>query len=137
MLPYPRPLPFPGPGPYPMPLGAPGLAGPGVMPYPGGPGPGMMPYPGMGPGGAGAPGNYYTPYNNPLKLSTLTSVEWFVQYGLKEAPKTSYEHALREVAAMAYLYGRGYPQQQAHQMVESWEVGEKFFPGDRYDSHQY
>ncbi|MCK6256040.1 hypothetical protein LCY76_05405 [Fictibacillus sp. KIGAM418] len=70
-----------------------------------------------------------------MKLSTLTAVEWFVKRGLAEAPKTSYEHALREVAAMAYLYGKGYPQQAAYQMVESWELGEKFYPGERHEHY--
>lgn len=119
MLPYPYPpYPYLGPAPFPGPAEFPGPQGWD------GPGPG---YPGAAPG----PKDYYTPYNNPLKLSTLTSVEWFVQRGLAEAPKTSYEHALREVAAMAYLYGSGFPQQEAYQMVESWELGEKFFPGER------
>ncbi|WP_425590536.1 hypothetical protein [Fictibacillus enclensis] len=126
MMPYPYP-PYPGPMPFP--------AAPGGMPgaMPGGM-PGAMPG-GMTGAGAGYPGmpggSYYTPYNNPLKLSTMTSVEWFVQRGLAEAPKTSYEHALRETAAMAYLYGMGYPQQAAYKLVESWELGEKFYPGER------
>ncbi|SFF16931.1 hypothetical protein SAMN05428981_1209 [Bacillus sp. OV194] len=135
MLPYPGPpLPYPGPSPFSGPPGPQGWAGPGPgYPDPGYPDPG---YPDAGyPGPAPGAGGYYTPYNNPLKLSTLTAVEWFVKRGLTEAPKTSYEHALREVAAMAYLYGKGYPQQAAYQMVESWELGEKFYPGERHENY--
>ncbi|MFC7441076.1 hypothetical protein [Laceyella putida] len=61
-----------------------------------------------------------------LKAPTLGAVESFVQYGLREARYTSFEHALREVAAIAYLMGRGYDPQTAHQIVESWEVNERF-----------
>ncbi|EIT85732.1 hypothetical protein A374_07854 [Fictibacillus macauensis ZFHKF-1] len=111
MHPYSRAMP-----PYP---------GPGAMPPP--PQPGMYPHhPPNAPGGS-----YYTPYNHPLKLSTLTSVEAFVQWGIEHAGKTSYEQALREACAMAFLYGKGYPQQTAYQMVESWDVGQKMYPGDR------
>ncbi|MFC7442965.1 hypothetical protein [Laceyella putida] len=53
-------------------------------------------------------------------------MEPFVQYGLREARYTSFEHALREVAAITYLMGRGYDPGTAHQIVESWEVNERF-----------
>ncbi|MBA4493333.1 hypothetical protein H1191_03300 [Paenactinomyces guangxiensis] len=61
-----------------------------------------------------------------MKSSTLKAVEPFVQYGLREARYTSVEHALREVAAIAYLMGRGFDPRTAHQIVESWEVDERF-----------
>lgn len=82
---------------------------------------------------------HYNPYHynqnphNPhhLKHMVLNAVEPFVQYGLKEAKYTSYTHALREVAAIAYLMGMGYEPRIAHQMVESWEINELLYPGQR------
>ncbi|MDX8366048.1 hypothetical protein SLH52_12750 [Cytobacillus sp. IB215665] len=58
----------------------------------------------------------------------LGTVEPIVQYGLKEAQHTSYMHAMREVAAIAYLMGKGYDQKTAWQTVESWETNESFYP---------
>ncbi|MGM7684500.1 hypothetical protein ACSVDA_20470 [Cytobacillus sp. Hm23] len=37
-------------------------------------------------------------------------------------------HAMREVAAIAYLMGKGYDQKTAWQTVESWETNESFYP---------
>lgn len=62
----------------------------------------------------------------PSKSKTLRIVEPFVQYGLHEAQYTSVEHAMREVAAITYLIGRGYDPKTAHRIVESWEVDERF-----------
>lgn len=61
-----------------------------------------------------------------LKNETLQNIQPFVQYGLKEAIATSYQHALTEVAAMAYLIGKGMEPQTAYLTVESWEVNEMF-----------
>lgn len=69
---------------------------------------------------------YTTPHH--LKQETLSQVGPWVQYGLYEAQKTSIPHAMREVAAIAYLIGKGYDPRMAHQMVESWEVDEMFYP---------
>ncbi|OEH94010.1 hypothetical protein BFG57_10210 [Bacillus solimangrovi] len=63
-----------------------------------------------------------------LKQTVLSAVEPWVQYGLHEAKKTSYIHALREVAAIAYLIGMGCHPSVAHNIVESWEVNEMFYP---------
>ncbi|SMO92332.1 hypothetical protein [Melghirimyces algeriensis] len=62
-----------------------------------------------------------------MKETTLRTVEPFVKYGLEEAKKTSYEHAMREIAAMSFLVGRGYDPQNAYRTVESWEVEEGRF----------
>jgi hypothetical protein len=62
-----------------------------------------------------------------LKHHTLSTVEPIVQYGLKEAQVTSYPHAMREIAAISYLIGKGYAPRIAHQIVESWEVNEVFY----------
>jgi hypothetical protein len=62
-----------------------------------------------------------------LKDQTLNAVAPFVQYGLKEAKDTSFAHALQEVAAMAYLIGRGFDPQMAYAIVESWELDETFY----------
>lgn len=62
----------------------------------------------------------------PSKKKTLYKVEPWVQYGLSESKRTSIEHAMREVAAITYLIGKGYDPQTAHQIVESWEVDERF-----------
>lgn len=77
---------------------------------------------------------YYPNYNNTgymsyrdLKSETLQAVKPFVDYGLKEAAFTSHAHAMTEVAAIAYLLGKGYNPQTAYKMVESWEVNEKFY----------
>jgi hypothetical protein len=59
----------------------------------------------------------------------LSKVEPFVQYGLNEAKFTSYLHAMREIAAMSYLLGKGYDPKMVYQTVESWEVNETFYPG--------
>ncbi|TBL68571.1 hypothetical protein [Paenibacillus thalictri] len=55
-----------------------------------------------------------------LMQETLAAVEPWVRHGMWEAQKFGTEHALREAAAITYLIGRGYPPQQAHQIVESW-----------------
>ncbi|XEC97640.1 hypothetical protein AB6A23_12750 [Paenibacillus tarimensis] len=68
------------------------------------------------------------PYSNPhLKHYVLSTVEPFVQYGLREAQFTSYPHAFREIAAITYLMGMGYNSAEAHRIVESWEVNEVFY----------
>ncbi|MBU8908134.1 hypothetical protein [Desertibacillus haloalkaliphilus] len=69
---------------------------------------------------------YFSPETYQLKHHTLSTVEPIVQYGLKEAQVTSYVHAMREVAAISYLMGRGYNTKTAHEIVESWEVNEMF-----------
>lgn len=61
-----------------------------------------------------------------LKLQTLNIIEPFVKYGLKEAQATSYEHSLKEVAAMTYLIGKGMDPYTAYLTVESWETDEMF-----------
>jgi hypothetical protein len=62
-----------------------------------------------------------------LKDQTLNVIAPFIQYGLKEAKHTSFTHALQEVAAMAYLTGRGLDPQTAYAIVESWELNETFY----------
>nr|WP_263324579.1 hypothetical protein [Neobacillus sp. Marseille-Q6967] len=76
---------------------------------------------------------YYHQNVNPhqLKHTVLRNVEPFVHYGLHEAKFTSFPHALREVAAITYLMGMGYDPNIAHQIVESWEINETFYPGQR------
>lgn len=61
-----------------------------------------------------------------LKMETLHAIHPFVHYGLHEASFTSYSHALTEVAAIAYLLGKGFDPHTAHKMVESWEANEQF-----------
>lgn len=61
-----------------------------------------------------------------LKRETLRIIKPFVEYGLKEAAFTSYEHALTEVSAIAYLLGKGFDPEKAYKTVESWEVNESF-----------
>lgn len=67
------------------------------------------------------------------KHSVLKKVEPLVQYGMQEASHTSYPHALREVAAITYLMGMGYEPHEARKIVESWEIDEMFYPGQRYE----
>lgn len=67
------------------------------------------------------------PQTQQLKRYTLSTVEPIVQYGLSEAQFTSQQHAMREVAAISYLIGRGYNPRTARQIVESWEVNEVFY----------
>lgn len=68
------------------------------------------------------------PYDRrPLKEETLAIVEPFVQYGLREARATSVPHAMREVAAISYLIGRGIDPGSAYWLVESWEINERFY----------
>jgi len=62
-----------------------------------------------------------------LKQETLMRVNPWIQYGLNEAQKTSIPHAMMEVAAIAYLMGKGYDPRTAHQIVESWEINEMFY----------
>jgi hypothetical protein len=61
-----------------------------------------------------------------LKAPVLQAVMPWVQHGLKEAQHTSVPHAMMEVAAIAYLIGKGLDPQTAHYVVESWEKGESF-----------
>ncbi|MFC4769576.1 hypothetical protein [Effusibacillus consociatus] len=138
---YPGGMPggYPGgmPGGYPggMPGGYPGAipggAYPGGMPggYPGGiPGmgyPGGIP--GMGYPGGGIPAGA----TQALAQQVLGEVSPLVQYFIFEqvVEKGSPRHAIREVAAIAFLMGRfGLTFPQARQIVESWETDEKF-PG--------
>ncbi|MFB6362914.1 hypothetical protein ACFCP7_02490 [Paenibacillus elgii] len=63
-----------------------------------------------------------------LRNFVLGSVAPVVQYGLKEMTYTSVEHAMYEVAAIAYLMGRGCDWPAAHSLVESWEVDETLPP---------
>ncbi|WP_045515788.1 hypothetical protein [Neobacillus niacini] len=72
---------------------------------------------------------HYNPYH--YKHTVLKKVEPLVHYGLHEAKHTSFTHALREVAAIAYLMGMGYEPNIAHKIVESWEINEAFYPGQR------
>ncbi|TKC15825.1 hypothetical protein [Robertmurraya kyonggiensis] len=76
----------------------------------------------------------YTPFHTPvymsygdLKNETLRAVIPFVNYGFQEAAFTSYHHALTEVAAIAYLLGKGFDPRTAYKTVESWEVNETFY----------
>jgi hypothetical protein len=62
-----------------------------------------------------------------LKPKVMKKIAPFVNYGLNEAKATSFEHALQEVAAMAYLMGKGMDPKTAYLTVESWEVNEKFY----------
>ena len=71
--------------------------------------------------------HHYDP--NILKHTVLSNVEHLVPYGLHEAKHTNYVHALREVAAIAYLMGMGYQPFIARKIVESWEINEAFYPG--------
>lgn len=66
-----------------------------------------------------------------LKGRVLSATEPVVRHGMMEAPHTSYEHALREVAAISYLMGLGYGYTDARNMVESWEQNESFYPHGR------
>lgn len=71
--------------------------------------------------------NQYPYYSHNIKEETLMIVEPYVRYGLKEAKHTSYPHAMREIAAISYLIGKGYDPRMAYQMVESWELNEMFY----------
>jgi hypothetical protein len=61
-----------------------------------------------------------------LKQETLMVVKPYVDYGMKEAQGTGVAHAMTEVAAIAYLIGKGMHPHAAYEMVESWEVNENF-----------
>ncbi|MZP42838.1 hypothetical protein GTO89_07270 [Heliobacterium gestii] len=61
-----------------------------------------------------------------LREQTLAAIEPVVQYGLREARSTSVPHAMREVAAITLLMGRGYDASTARRIVESWEIDERF-----------
>ncbi|RFU69602.1 hypothetical protein [Bacillus sp. V59.32b] len=61
-----------------------------------------------------------------LKSEVLKKISPFVHYGMEEAKDTSYKHALQEVAAMAYLMGKGMDPHTAYLTVESWEINEMF-----------
>jgi len=60
------------------------------------------------------------------KHKVLYEINPIVKHGLKEAKYTSYQHALREIAAISYLMGMGYDSSTATQIVESWEINESF-----------
>ncbi len=67
---------------------------------------------------------YMRPMVSPHRV--LSRVRPWVEYGLREARRTGFRHAMTEVAAIAYLMGQGYDQHTAHRIVESWEVDERF-----------
>ncbi|MCL1631180.1 hypothetical protein M3N64_04360 [Sporolactobacillus sp. CPB3-1] len=94
--------------------------------------PGMSPYsnsnPSMGPVQKPA----QKPDTQNLKNAVLSAIDPLVKYGLKEGKHTSFPHALRETAAIAYLMGTGYPLPMARQIVESWETDEMFYPAQPY-----
>ncbi|ERJ13451.1 hypothetical protein [Haloplasma contractile] len=79
-------------------------------------------YQGMMPGYQGMPP--FTPRRDPRYY--VRQVNPIVRYGLNEGPKTSWRHAMTEVALISYLLGRGYDLQTAYRMVESWEIDETF-----------
>lgn len=63
-----------------------------------------------------------------IRNQVLGLVSPVVQYGLYEMMYTSVPHAMYEIAAIAYLMGRGYDFPTARQIVESWETDESFPP---------
>jgi predicted Zn-dependent protease len=64
----------------------------------------------------------------PIRNQILSAVQPVVHHGLREASRTSVDHAMFEVAAISYLMGAGYDYYTAHRLVESWEIGEAFPP---------
>lgn len=99
-----------------------------------------MPVPGGYPGGLPQTGYPATMPQGPAVApelaasataqQVLSAVSPLVQYAIREqvVEGASLGHAIREVTAIAYLMGRGLSFQRARELVESWEVGEKF-PG--------
>jgi hypothetical protein len=73
----------------------------------------------------------------PIRNQVLCAVQPVVHYGLREAERTSIDHAMFEVAAITYLMGRGYDYYTAHRLVESWETGEAFPPYQGPIIHHY
>ncbi|CAH0343819.1 hypothetical protein [Bacillus sp. CECT 9360] len=66
------------------------------------------------------------PFYPHLKSEVIKKISPFVKYGLEEAKDTSNMHVLQEVAAMAYLIGKGMNPHTAYLTVESWEINEMF-----------
>ena len=62
-----------------------------------------------------------------MKKNVLKKLDNWVEYGMLEARKTSYKHALREITAISYLMGMGYPENLAHLIVQSWEKNENYY----------
>lgn len=107
----------------------------GYGPMPGGYGgyPPMAPgQVGPAPGGAtpAVPSQWGGQPGGQLAQQVLSQVRPLVQYAAYEQQVEggSPSHTILEVAAIAYLMGRGLPFRQARRLVESWEVNEKF-PG--------
>jgi hypothetical protein len=73
----------------------------------------------------------------PIRDQVLSAVGPVVHHGLREAGRTSVNHAMYEVAAISYLMGRGYDYHTAHRIVESWETGEAFPPYQGPVIHYY
>ncbi|WP_207707736.1 hypothetical protein [Alkaliphilus serpentinus] len=70
---------------------------------------------------------YIPPQAMPIDPNAImNSIEPLVLYGMQEAQVTGVHHAMREVAYIAYLMGKGYDDQTARMIVESWEVNEAF-----------
>lgn len=69
-------------------------------------------------------------WGQPMAQQILQLVEPVVRYAAYEqkVEGAGIQHTIREVAAISYLMGRGLPFAQARQIVESWEIDEKF-PG--------
>ncbi|WP_245592285.1 hypothetical protein [Ectobacillus panaciterrae] len=61
-----------------------------------------------------------------LKDPVLQIVRPWVQYGIQETQHNPIPHAMTELAAIMFLIGKGYDQQLAHYIVESWEKNGQF-----------
>ncbi|WP_128894860.1 hypothetical protein [Longirhabdus pacifica] len=56
----------------------------------------------------------------------LDQVSPWVEYGMKEAKKTSYKHAMTEVGIISYLLGMGYDPKTAYNLAEQFETNETY-----------
>lgn len=58
--------------------------------------------------------------------SIMMKLHPLVEYAMKESEYKNVKHAITEAVLIAHLMGMGYSMERAHQIVESWEIGEKF-----------
>jgi hypothetical protein len=71
------------------------------------------------------------------KRKMMNMMNPLVNYGIYEAVEYGVRHGITEAVLIAYLMGSGYGMMDARNMVESWEVDEKFPMEKQYKYREY
>lgn len=63
---------------------------------------------------------------NKLYYNIIPQLKPLIEYEIKEADEHNIEYAITESVLTAYLMGMGCCLERAHQIIESWEINDKF-----------